>query len=214
MIKARRIAATFGCALMFGLLLSLPSSAAAAGWMVNGGNLSGTSAVATTASVDKALEVTTSNVVVVCSGKTYNGVNPTINGGNGTSEAGSLEFTECKVSGKKPACELSQNAITTLPVSIDLALEGTLAIKGVILSTNTSKILATVDFVGTECGIKGVSVVNGQQGFSMSEGQDEGKLQLIEAVEEGSNLKVGAGVVHVSGASLLSLASNEAFSFL
>src|SRR5262249_10113876 len=140
------------------------ASAATSGWMVSGTNFTtGTKAIATTAAVDKEGELTAAGITINCKSKVLNGIAPQINGATGMGDANSLVFNECEIQEGKgtPPCTLATKTIGTLPVLVDLTLDGATADKGRFLPTNTSKIFATIKYEGPECPLKGVQPVNG-----------------------------------------------------
>lgn len=185
---------------------------AAAGWMVNGTNLTGTKALATTAAVDKVSTLTAGGVTVTCSGSTLNSVSPVINGATEMGNASSLEFTSCA---GNTVCLLGGSTIKTLPVLLDLTLDGALAVKGRFLATNSSKLLATLKFEGVECALAGTQGVTGSATVLAPTGQDERTLQQLNATsEESGSLKLGPSAATLTGSILVRLASGEPFSFL
>lgn len=213
------MAAMVGVLALSGFATAL-ASAATAGWMVNGTMLGATTkALATTAAVDHVGELEAAGIVLVCKGKTLNGVNPTINGVTNMGDASLLEFTECEVTTGNPPCKLSASmskTVKTLPVLVDLTLDGVLNIKGRFLSTNSSKLFATLGFEGSECPLSGAAQpITGAATFLVHEGQDERVFHLLLATnEEEGSLKLGKNTAILKGAILVGLASGETWSFL
>lgn len=193
------------------------ASATTAGWMVNGSQLTGTAALANTAAVDgpNGGTLTAAQVKVHCSGTTLKGENPKINGATGMGDASSLEFTGCVGEGACPLGEHQGTTVKTLPVLVDLTLNGATADKGVFLATNSSKLFATIEFGGTECSFAGVNGVTGTQGFLAPTGQTENAVQLLEAETlTTGELKLASAAATLKGAILVKLASGLPFSFL
>lgn len=190
------------------------------GWMVNGVDLtSGTKALATTAAVDRSGEYETGGIVVKCTGNSLKGVNPVINGSTNMVNVSSAEVTGCEVTTGNPPCKLAtsmENTIKTLPLLVDLTLDGPLAIKARVLSTNSSKLLATILFEGSECEIAhALQPITGALTFLVSEEQDERASQLLTLTnEEPGSLKDGKNEIELSGSFLPRLASGEPYSFL
>lgn len=182
------------------------------GWMVNGTSLVGAKALAATAAVDKVGTLKAAEVEVTCSGSTLNSVSPTINGATGMGDASSLEFTSCVGSA---VCPLGQSTVKTLPILLDLTLDGTLAVKGSFLPTNSSKLLATLKFEGVECSFAGVDGVTGVATALAPTGRDERTLQQINFTNEvAGSLKLASAAATLGGSILVRLASGEPFSFL
>lgn len=190
------------------------ASAAEPGWMVKGSKLMGTKALAATAAVDEEFELEFSELFVHCSGSTVNSVNPRINGATGMADASSLEFTKCQANTVCKLAKSMEEKITTLPILIDLTLDGSLAVKGRILPTSPSKILAFLEFEGPEC-IFGGGPITGTASFLMPTGQTERTSQLLYwASEDKEELKIGGFPAAIRGGWLERLANSETFSFL
>jgi hypothetical protein len=195
-------------------LASASASAVTAGFMVNGTMLSGTRALASTAAVDEAAKLEAAGVTIICNGPVLNGASPKINSATNMGDAESLTFNGCSANEN---CSVP-TSISTLPVLVDLTLDGTLAVKGKFLphgpGANT-KTFATILFGGALCALEGVQPVSGTQAFLAPTGQDERTLQLISATQDvAGELKVGSSAATLTGLILVRLASGEAFSFL
>jgi hypothetical protein len=193
---------------------SASASAVTAGFMVSGTMLNGTRALATTAAVDEPGELEAAKVKITCSGSVLNGASPKINSATNMGDAESLTFNGCSAN---EHCTVP-SSISTLPVLVDLTLDGTLAVKGKFLphgpGANTHT-FATILFEGALCALEGVQPVTGSQAFLAPTGQDERTLQLIAATQDvGGELKVGSSAATLKGSILVRLASGEAFSFL
>ncbi len=190
---------------------AVASSAANAGWMVNGTNFtSGTKALASTAGVDQALRITSAVLDIKCAGSTMKSTNAVINGATGMMDVNSLEFTECDRSGE--VCRLAESQFKTTPLLADFTLDGSNpnAVQGAFLPT-AGEIFATVKFEGAECAMTGVLQVRGSQSFLAPAGRLERTLQSITLLGSSS---ISGLTASVEGSILTRLASNEPFSFL
>jgi hypothetical protein len=190
------------------------SSQALANWMVNGANLTGTAALATSATVDDEFEFTGGQVKVNCSGNTLRIEKPIINASTEMSEANSWEVGGCVGNEICPLAASMEGKIRTTPILIDLTLNGILAVEGRFLATNSSKFFTTIAFEGKECSLKGTQAIKGSQAFLMPTGRDERTLQAITMVREGEGITIGATAVTMTGSALGRLASGLPFSFL
>jgi hypothetical protein len=193
---------------------SASASAVTAGFMVNGTMLNGTKALASTAAVDEVGVLNTAGVTITCNGSVLNGASPKIDSATNMGDAESLTFNGCSANAN---CKVP-TSISTLPVLVDLTLDGTLAVKGKFLphgpGANT-KTFATILFEGNLCALEGVQPVSGTQAFLAPTGQDERTLQLISATQDvAGELKVGSNAATLKGSILVRLASGEPFSFL
>lgn len=192
--------------------MSPPAAAAEAGWMVNGTKLTGTAALSTTAAVHEKFALTFAGEEIDCNGEDLTLVKPTINGASRMNDTESLEFNKCATGSP---CVLATSTIRTLPVLVDLTLDGALAVRGHFLPTNTSKTLATIEFEGTECTFAGAEPIKGTLAFLAPTEQSENTLQLIRTkTETNGELNLGLFAVTVSGSFLLRLANGGSFSFL
>jgi hypothetical protein len=214
MSKTKIMMTTCVGVLVFSAFVSGSASAVTAGWMVKGTMLNGTKALATTAAVDEEHIFEFFGVTIKCSGSVLNGASPKINSATNMGDAESLTFNGCSANAN---CKVP-TSISTLPVLVDLTLDGTLAVKGKFLphgpGANT-KTFATILFEGAACALEGVQPVSGTQAFLAPTGQDERTLQLITATKDAEGeLKIGLGAVTLTGAILVRLANGEPFSFL
>jgi hypothetical protein len=176
--------------------------------------LNGTRALASTAAVDENGVLVAAGVTITCSGSALSGASPKINSATNMGDAESLTFNGCSAN---EHCAVP-TSISTLPVLVDLTLDGTLAVKGKFLphgpGANT-KTFATFAFEGALCALEGVQPVTGTQAFLALTGQDERTLQLITATRDvEGELKVGSSAGTLKGSILVRLASGEPFSFL
>jgi hypothetical protein len=208
MPRVRLLIVTIASVLAFS---AVASSAANAGWMVNGTSFtSGTKALVSTAAVDQAFRLATIDLEVKCAGTTMKTANAAINGTTEMADVASLEFTECDAGGG--TCSLGESQFKTVPLLASLALDGSSpsAAQGVFLP-KTKGIFATVKFEGAQCPMTGVLPITGSQSFLAPTGRLERTLQLI-------SIKGPLTVLGLEGSlesSILArLASNEPFSFL
>lgn len=208
------MAAIVGVLALSGFVSAL-ASAVPPGWMVNGANFtSGTKALASTAAVDSPGVFTGAGIEIKCGkagSSVADGINARINGATNMGDAESLVFLECA----SPQCTVTKT-IGTLPLLVDLTLDGELAVKGVFLAPNTEHIFTTIKFTaGTgECALAGETLpVKGEEEFLAPTGQMEETWQQINAIKA-SRLKLGANPATLEGSILVKLASGEPFSFL
>jgi hypothetical protein len=210
MSRAKVIIAALITTLAVSVVGSSVASAATAGWMVGGTNLTGTAALATTAAVDQSAVLKFKEITVTCKGKTLNGLAPIIESSNKGS-ASSLEFTECAAAGK---CELVGTKINTAPISVEATLDGVLAVTATF-KPKTTNVFTTLLFTGTLCGIGGeVQGVTGHVAVLAPTGQDERTVQQINVDAAGTALEVGEAPATLTGSALLKLASGKTWSFL
>jgi hypothetical protein len=212
MPKIKLILAACAVALALNALTAAAASAATAGWMVNGTLLSGTKALATTASVSSKLKLKIASITIECQANTLKGIAPELLATNKI-KATSLEFTECN--GTKGECKLGSEKINTLPVLLEATLEGTLAITAK-LKPETKTTIATVLFEGGACAIEGVQAITGGVAILAPTGQDERTLQQASSIttEASGELKVGTSGASVEVTASSRLASGESWSFL
>jgi hypothetical protein len=215
MSKIKMIVTTLIAVLAFSALASASASAATAGWMVGGTQLTTTAALATTAQVDESgtLTVPSSKVTIECKGNTLNGLAPQIEsaGTDNKGSASSLEFTGCKST--TSTCTIASEKIGTVPINAEATLEGTLGVK-VIFTPKTTKVFTTIEYIGSECSLAGIKPVKGKATVKAPTGQDENTLQLIEAATGAGELEVGSSEAQLKGSALLKLASGLPWSFL
>jgi hypothetical protein len=186
------------------------TSIASANWMVNGTNLVGTQALATTAAVDGNAVLTAAGVTTICTGKTVELTSPQIEAPDKDS-ASNITFTGCSAS---PPCT-GPLTITTNPVS-SVAVLGTGNTINIIFLPKTKTVLATIKFNGAECALMGTQPVTGKATFTGPTGKTESVLQEIQAnvLQSSGELKVGSSAAELKGAILLQLSSGAKWSFL
>jgi hypothetical protein len=212
MSRVKLIIAALVAALAVSVVGASVASAATAGWMVGGTNLTGSTALATTAAVDKEGRLKFSGTTVACSGKTLNGVTPLIESTNKGSVA-SLGFTGCAtLAGEK--CELVGTTINTLPIKVEATLDGTAAVNATF-TPKTGTVFTTLLFTGATCAIGNeVQGVTGKATVLAPTGQSERTLQQINVTTAGTELFVGESTATLEGSALLKLASGKTWSFL
>jgi hypothetical protein len=200
-------------ATVFVLVASTASVAVAstAGWMVNGAQLSGSKALATTAKTDENTKLIAGGLTITCSGATIKGVAPEIKSPS-TSSASALEFTNCAATAP---CSLTSAVITTSPILAETTLEGALATTATIKPKSGTE-FSTFAIEGENCAATGNIMVNGQVKVLVAAGQDEGSLQLMKAIstEASKELFIGKTATSISVSSLVKLATGERWSFL
>jgi hypothetical protein len=198
--------------LVIGAIGTSSASAVTAGWMVGGTNLTTTAALATTAAVEKDARLQFSAITVACSGKNVRHVAPVIESPNRGS-ATSVQFSDCaSLAGSK--CQLSSTEINTLPVSVEVTLEGTSAVKAV-LKPKTGTVFATIEFTGATCSISGeVQAITGKVSGKEPTGRKEMAAQEIVAQPSGEELFVGESSATLEASALFRLASGLPWDFL
>lgn len=215
MRRAKCLVAVVGMAFAIAASMSTQVFAATSGWMVNGTKLTGTAAISTTASVHEPFILDFSGEEIRCSGEDLSLAKPVINGASGMSDVESLGLRKCHGNSICPLATGMNEEIKTLPVLADLTLDGTPGTKGRFLATNTSKLLATIDFEGAECSFAGPSGIFGALAFLAPTGRSESTLQSINLVTEvAGELRLGPIPATLDGSFLLRLANSGSFSFL
>lgn len=197
--------------LVLGALVSASASAATAGWMVNGTQLSGSQPLATSFSVDKEFALSGGGLTVKCTGSVVEAAGPAISS-PAAGSASSIVFTGCKASAP---CGLATASIATVPISTETTLEGASATVTTI-KPSTGTILSTLSVTGEECAAAGNVVIDGRDKVLSPEGQDERTLQLINSIttEASKELLVGKSAASLSGSALLKLACAGTWSLL
>lgn len=195
------------------------SASAASSWMVNGTELSGSAAMATTAKIVKAAKLTFSGVTVECSGN-LEGVTPQIEGVN-MGQAASVTFTECKATGGNCALAKSmKEKVSSLPVLAEATLdekpeENTSGIL-VLFKPKTGTLFATIGFEGSKCSAEEVTPIKGTVKALGPTGRDEKTLQTMELKTSSASgeLKTDGGSLELTGAVESKLASTNSWSLL
>jgi hypothetical protein len=181
--------------------------------MIGGRLLSGAAALANTARVDEApkLKSSAAGIEVECTGDTLDGIAPEIKSPN-AAVATSLEFTECKV--VTPDCRLSSSTLPTVPVAVEVTLDGALAVIATI-KPKTKSIFATFELVGEKCSASGLIAATGTEKILAPTDQESTLYQgNVVTTEESGELRVDGNPVAVTGGALLKLASGEPWTFL
>jgi hypothetical protein len=211
MCRVRRIVVVCVGVLALSVLASASALAATAGWMVNGTNLKGSAALATTAAVVEEGVLVGVGFHITCEGHAFFGSGPEIKSPN-TGAASSLEFSECK--GEEP-CKINSPILKTYAVTEEATLEGVLAAVATFKPA-TGTIFATIKFEGSECPLEGETPIKGTAKALAPFGQDEGTLGQVSSIatEASKELLVGSSAVSAKGASLLRLTSGQSWSFL
>lgn len=187
------------------------TSAAVAGWMVNGTEFTGTKALARTAVVTEFFRFEVPGAVTIaCASSTFDAVGAEIKSPN-QGAAASIELHECKPEGK--ACTISNSTIASVPVVAEATLEGALA-AATVISPKTKAVFATVNFEGESCALKGLAGVTGKARVTYANGQMEETQQRAVLQTTKGEMKVGANEVIGTGAFVRKLASGETWSFL
>ncbi|HEY3827583.1 MAG TPA: hypothetical protein VGL57_00155 [Solirubrobacteraceae bacterium] len=211
MSRAKVIIVALVAALAVSVVGSPVASAATAGWMVGGTNLTGTAALATTAAVDKNGVLRFSSLIIECTGKTLNGVAPLIESTNKGSVT-SLGFTGCATVGGK--CTLVGTTINTLPISVEATLDGLLAVTATF-KPKAGTLFTTLLFTGATCAFGNeVLGLSGHVAVLVPTGQDERTLQQINVAAAGTELFLDESPLTFEGSALLRLASGKTWSFL
>jgi hypothetical protein len=205
---------TLTAILALSALTPTPASAKTPGWMINGTLLNGTKALAGTAKVDEnaKLKSTAANIAIECTGGTIAEAGAEVKAPN-TGAANSIEFTGCVA--LTPNCTLSSSTISSVPVTLEATLEGTLAVVGTF-KPKTKATLATLEFTGTNCASQGLDAVAGTVKVLAPTGQDERTVQLNSSIatEASDELKVASSPASLTGSMLIQAATGEPWSFL
>jgi hypothetical protein len=212
MSRTKVIVPAFIAVLAFGALASGSASAATAGWMVNGTNLSGSAALATTATVHERFLLSALGLNIECSGN-LNAVRSEIKSPN-KGFAQELAFTMCSTTNVN--CEVP-SSILTVPILAEATLDSAnvLAIN-YKLKPETGTVLVTVSFKGEKCALSGSEPITGKVTALLPTGQDERTAQsLVVNVTAGSGeLFIASAAATLKGSALLKLQSGAPWSFL
>jgi hypothetical protein len=213
MPKVKTIVTTSIAMLALAALLSASASATTPGWMVNGTLLSGTKALAGTAKVDEKaiLKSSAANIEIECTGGTVAEGAEVKAPSTGTAD--SIELTGCVALAAN--CTLGSSTISSVPVTLEATLEGTLAVVGTF-KPKTKSILATFEFEGEKCANVGLDAATGTVKMLAPTGQDERTVQLNRAIttEASGELSVGSGAASLTGSMLIQATTGEPWSFL
>lgn len=216
MYKAKAIAATLVAAAL-SVIASVPAQATSS-WMVGGTELSGSAALATTARKIENIKLKFSAITVECSGENTELVSPQIEGTNKGS-ATSIQFTECKATGKNCALAAGmREKIATGPVSEEATLEGLDTEKVEIkVRPKTGTLFATLTFEGSACVLaEEIQPISGQAKLEGPTGHTEHTYQEVvsKTTEASKELRVGSASAYIEGTGKLELSSGKTWSLL
>jgi hypothetical protein len=211
---------TIGAALFAVLALTAMAagSASAAGWHVNGTELTGTqsAALATSAVTDKpaVLNVPALPLKITCTGP-LEGVSPKITAPN-TGSATTLKFTTCSVV-EPTTCKLSAPEIKTEEVTATVST-ATSPVDHILFKATTAKHFTEFVLEGTSCSISGKKAVTGTVVLKSATGQTESAIQPLEglgSLEQGTDsLQTANDPSYIEGGeALLKLESGSKWSF-
>lgn len=215
MFNPKPLTAVCVVVLALSALTSASASAATAGWMVNGTLLNGVAILSSSAPVDKNFKLRAAGVTIECIGKNLNTIEGTI-----TSPAmgliKTLEFTSCQSITENCILAGQPKAIITQPLLFEATLDGVLAFKATFAPETKTIIIRTLAYEGAECALKGNNAVTGKFTMLAPAGQSEKASQLINATttEASGELKIGSSPASLEGAALLTLDSDDPWSFL
>jgi hypothetical protein len=186
------------------LTLTAPASA---GWFVEGSELTGSAALATTAAVDKTFVLTGGGLNLECSGS-LSSTNPQI-AAPAKLTAASITFSGCKTTNAN--CEVPAT-VTTGPVSSELA-ELTYPEDKAVFTPKTGTLFATVKYTGEKCAIAGNKPLSGKATTTLPTGQEEKVTQELKANTSvgSSELLIASSAAELTGAALLKLTSGSEF---
>lgn len=191
------------------LALIAPASASA-GWSIEGGEVSGTAALATTAKVDHEIVLKGAGTTVTCNGNSLNSAAPEIAAPNKLN-ATDIAFTGCKAG---TPCSLSKSEIKTEPITGELTEEGS-ASDTAVLQPKTGTRFASITFEGAECALAGEQLLKGKAKALLPTGQTESEAQAVNLIttEASKELTLGASGVSLEGSALFRLASGKELAF-
>lgn len=190
------------------VLYMTTAGSASAGWFVEGSELTGSAALATTAAVDEAfkLEVPSVATTVKCSGSTLSSTSPEIVAPSRIAMA-SITFSSCKTEGTG-GCTLAAETISSLPLLAELT-ELTYPEDKAAFTPKTKKTFAAIHFEGGTCALAGIQPVTAATKLSatLPTGQEEKTLQQIKVKTTKGDLKLGLNEAELTGAALIKLGS-------
>jgi hypothetical protein len=212
MNRARVVLGSFTVVLVVAAV-GVPGSAmaATAGWMVNGTQLLGSAAVATTAKVTEPYNLSGGGLNIKCSSSVAQAVKPEIKAPNKVSVSSGIS-SECTTMNANCTVPTS---IATVPTIAEITLDGALATVGVV-KPQTGTIFSTIKFSGEACAVAGVKAMTGSFRTVTPTGQDERPIQLSESktTEAEKTLFLSGVAVSASAAGLGTLASGLWWNFL
>jgi hypothetical protein len=193
--------------------VGVPGSAmaATAGWMVNGTQLSGSAAVATTAKVTEPYKVSGGGLNIECKSAVAEAVKPEIKAPNKVSVTAGIN-SGCTTTNANCTVPAS---IASVPSIAEITLDGALATVGVV-KPQTGTIFSTIKFSGENCAVAGIKTLSGSFQVVTPTGQDERPIQLSESkvTEAEKTLFIASSAVSASAAGLGTLASGLWWNFL
>lgn len=202
------------CLATFAVGAVASTAALAASWHVNGTELKGSAALASSAQVltPGELSITAGEKLsIVCEGE-----NLSITGGKLIAPAGilarSITFHECKTK-ETPNCTLGSTLILVLPVHGLLHFESPNLLILVLPTTKTT--FTTIKFNGEKCALLGTQPVTGGASILIHNVTTSEPSHFVLAFSSVGGLKVGSDEATLKGVSGdLKLASGESWSFL
>ncbi|HEY3827612.1 MAG TPA: hypothetical protein VGL57_00305 [Solirubrobacteraceae bacterium] len=182
------------------VLSAAATQAASAAWYVNGTVLTGTAALATTASVAEHVKLKAGGVTVECTVSTLTTAGGEIKSPNKLA-ASKITFNECKGSG---SCTVP-SSIATVPVTAELteqSLQDTAT-----FTPQSGTLFATIKYEGATCALAGTQPLTGKMTAKLPSGEEEETLQEVKAniLEKSGELKLGSSAAEFKGAALLKL---------
>jgi hypothetical protein len=178
-----------------------------AGWFVNGEELSGSAALATTAAVDKPFLLEGGGMNMECTGP-LTGASPELTG-PAKLTASSITFSGCKTSNAN--CTVP-TTLATLPLVAE-ATEQTYPEDKALFTPKTGTIFATIKFAGEKCAVAGTKPVTGRATIVLPAGQSERTLQEIRVDTPSEELRLGSSAATLKGTVLLGTAGRAPWSF-
>jgi hypothetical protein len=203
-----KIKAGIAVLIVGGVLCGVVASSASARWFIEGEELSGSAALATTTTVDEPIKLTAAGVNIECKG--LNDVKTEIKAPSRL-VASSLVFTKCE--SKEKNCTLSKTEIGTVPVLAEATQEEFPKAK-VTFKPEKGSVFATFKYEGETCAAAGVQPVAGAVTFTMPTGQSEEVSQEILSDGSAGEIKIGSSTASLTGSASLTLASGKEWKWI
>jgi hypothetical protein len=184
------------------------ASSASAGWFVEGEELSGSAALATTAATAEATKLSFKGVTTECDGSNLNAVSPQVEGSNKMSAA-SLTFTGCSASGE--GCSLLGSQVGVSSVVAETTAQGTAEVEA-IFAPKTGSTFTTIKFTGSKCPIANENIpIKGHVTTTVPTGREEDASQgfLADVSEASGELTAGGSKASFTSDILWTLASGK-----
>jgi hypothetical protein len=207
-LKALMIASIL--TLPLGAFLTSPAPAATAGWRVGGTSLTGTAALASTASLEEPF-LLDAGFEIECSGTTAQLVLPELRSSSNQVVIRAGELTKCKIP-SEVACAIEGQKINIGSLLGEATLQGALTIKTTFKPEKGSAIFSW-RIVGERCGVVGKDEIGGKLTTLAPTGQDERAAQLFQWSVTAASGELSPSVA-AKGAVLLKLSSGQPWSFL